>query len=318
MPSLAGRLVLAGIVVGVPGFGLALMASLLGPPAGLGTMLLLILGGLAAGLGLLLFTAGVAVHVFGPAARPERARQNCAGYATVLGCLYLAVVAANLATGLYFAGVYLAGVGGGTQAGGGSMLADLGGQMRSPGGLVAAALTQELAILAVLYLRIVRPGVTTWRDMGLDGRDLPRRLGLGLLLAVGVIVVIGALSYLLSLLGVQQTQERLFAPLREATPLQFASMVGVAALLTGLVEESFFRGYVFRSFYDAKGPAQAYLASALIFAAAHVNPQAFLPLFGAGLLLAFAYRRSGSIVPAMIAHAINNGVGLAILYFGMA
>lgn len=320
--SPAGKVVLLGIVLAVPGFGVAALAYVTGQTVGLGAVLLLlvILGGLAGGVGLVLFTVGVAVYVFGPAGDPERAAQNYASYATVLGCLYLAVVAANIVTGLYFAAAYLGGQAGagGAQGGVTGGVASLAGQVRSLTGLLVAALVQGLAFLGVLYVRIMRPGLITWQSMGLDGRRLGRRLGLGLALAVTVIVVMGAISYLLSLLGIRQTQEQLFVPLRHATPLQFALMLGVAALLTGLVEESFFRGYVFASFYHAKGARQAYLASAFIFAAAHVNWQAFLPLFVTGLILAFAYRRSGSIVPAIIAHAINNGVALAIIYLGVA
>jgi membrane protease YdiL (CAAX protease family) len=72
---------------------------------------------------------------------------------------------------------------------------------------------------------------------------------------------------------------------------------------------------VFRAYLVAKGPVKAYIISALLFAILHLNLPAFIPTFAIGLILAFLYHRSGSLVPSIVAHALNNGFALTALYF---
>jgi membrane protease YdiL (CAAX protease family) len=54
------------------------------------------------------------------------------------------------------------------------------------------------------------------------------------------------------------------------------------------------------------------VGSAAVFAAYHVLPIQMLAVFPFGLVLAFVALRAGSIVPAMIAHLINNIAVIAI------
>ena len=73
-----------------------------------------------------------------------------------------------------------------------------------------------------------------------------------------------------------------------------------------LVEEVVFRGAILRTLLDSFRPAVAIIASALVFAIVHLNwaqmPHAFLM----GLLLGWMYWRTGSIIPGILLHWINN------------
>ncbi len=64
----------------------------------------------------------------------------------------------------------------------------------------------------------------------------------------------------------------------------------------------------------ALGRHTAVLASALFFAAAHVQPVEFLPILILGIVLAYLYEYTGSLVPGMIAHAVNNLAALVLFY----
>lgn len=278
------------------------------------------LGILIGTFGLVPFTAGVVAHVFGPLRHGRNARTNCASYATILGCLYLAVVLAEIATIVYSVGGNFAGNLLGNPLPASHARAPLAAStLSTPNGLIVATLAQEMSLIVVVYLRIVRPIIITWNDMGISSRTIGRHLVLGLFAAAAVLAAIGILETLLSFFGIRQTQAELFRPLRQGTVIQFVLMLLAAGLLTGLAEESFFRGYAFAAIQQTKGLWQAYAASSAIFAAAHLPLwQAFLPLFAAGLILAYAYHKSRSIVPGIVAHAVNNAVGLTVIYFGMA
>jgi membrane protease YdiL (CAAX protease family) len=100
-------------------------------------------------------------------------------------------------------------------------------------------------------------------------------------------------------------------------------MIG-AAVLAPIGEEVLFRGYVFNAIRQsfglrAWGIPLAYGVSALLFAGVHyfeVSQGLFgllVPLFFIGLLLAWAMHYTQSLIPGIIAHAINNGVALIAL-----
>ena len=84
------------------------------------------------------------------------------------------------------------------------------------------------------------------------------------------------------------------------------------ALWTPLVEEIFFRGFVFRALVPRFGLPAATIGSAALFSLFHVLPGVLLPIFVTGILLALLYHRTGSLWPCIAAHAGQNG--LVVLY----
>ena len=59
----------------------------------------------------------------------------------------------------------------------------------------------------------------------------------------------------------------------------------------------------------------AYRATSLLFATLHLNKPAWLPILVLSLIFCYAYQRTGSIVPSMVGHALNNSAAFCILYF---
>lgn len=81
----------------------------------------------------------------------------------------------------------------------------------------------------------------------------------------------------------------------------------VLGVTPGICEELFFRGLVF-SGLRRLGAWPAVLLSALLFGLAHASIYRLLPTFILGVLLGVLRWRSGSVVPGMAMHAINNGL----------
>ena len=74
-----------------------------------------------------------------------------------------------------------------------------------------------------------------------------------------------------------------------------------------IFEELAFRGLLYASLRRRLTPLQAAMISAGIFALAHgYGVIGFLSVFWSGLLWAWIYERTGSVLPGMIAHAANN------------
>ena len=170
--------------------------------------------------------------------------------------------------------------------------------------LVQLAFLLPLALIFVwkrIPLRYLGFGKFEWNTLG---------LGCGLLIASYVFIIIH--NIILMALGVDTQGEailRFFDSLE--SPVWFF-FVGV--ILAPIVEEIFFRGFVFQGFRQRYGWISAMLLSSIVFAAAHLDLVAFLPTFILGCLLAYMFQRSNSIWPGVILHFLVNAFGLCAAY----
>ena len=74
----------------------------------------------------------------------------------------------------------------------------------------------------------------------------------------------------------------------------------------GISEELAFRGLILSGFASRYSAPAAMALSAVLFALMHVDPLHILATFPAGLWLAWLVLRTGSLYPAVVAHALNN------------
>ena len=58
----------------------------------------------------------------------------------------------------------------------------------------------------------------------------------------------------------------------------------------------------------------SYVWLALIFGLVHIEPWFLFGLVGLGLLLAYVYDRTRSLVACIVLHAVHNGVSLALMF----
>jgi membrane protease YdiL (CAAX protease family) len=94
-----------------------------------------------------------------------------------------------------------------------------------------------------------------------------------------------------------------------------ATIAVVAAIVAPVCEEAAFRGFLQRTLARALGPGAAIGLTALLFAVRHLDPVRFPALILLGAIFGWAAWRSGSIWPAVAAHAANNALasGFALL-----
>ena len=88
----------------------------------------------------------------------------------------------------------------------------------------------------------------------------------------------------------------------------------LAIVLVGPVfEELLFRGAIVTALCRYYRPSTAIWLSSLLFAVCHFNPAQMLPAFLVGMLLAWSYCRTRSLVPCMLMHIFNNSLSLYLL-----
>jgi len=83
-------------------------------------------------------------------------------------------------------------------------------------------------------------------------------------------------------------------------------------LLAPIAEEIAFRGAILRSLLGRFSTWTAICLSAFLFALVHMNPAQMPHAFIIGILLGWMYYRTGSILPSMTFHWVNNSVAYII------
>jgi hypothetical protein len=88
------------------------------------------------------------------------------------------------------------------------------------------------------------------------------------------------------------------------------------AVVVPVGEEVFFRGFVYGGLRARWGLTAAALASAVFFAAVHMQVVHALPIFILGLVLALLYERSGGLLTSIVTHSINNVIAALSIWRG--
>ena len=94
----------------------------------------------------------------------------------------------------------------------------------------------------------------------------------------------------------------------------FLLMLLCVGILPAILEEFALRGVVMGLLRKKFGDGAAIVISALLFGLLHGNLQQIPFAFGVGLILGYATIYSGSMVPAMIIHAMNNSISVVLTF----
>jgi membrane protease YdiL (CAAX protease family) len=101
-------------------------------------------------------------------------------------------------------------------------------------------------------------------------------------------------------------------------PTMLGTSIVVFGLLAPLAEELIFRGLLFGWLQSRWNAGVAWIVSSLAFAAAHIDVAHIALVLPLGLLFGWLRWRTGSLVPSLAAHAINNSAAvLAARFFGV-
>jgi membrane protease YdiL (CAAX protease family) len=173
--------------------------------------------------------------------------------------------------------------------------------------IVLLELAYLLPVIVIFALRGIH-----WKILGF-GKFSWSNLAIGCGLMVGGYILIIFHNLLLFGLGVD-TQGEEIVKMFEGLDSPFWFFI-VGAVFAPLVEEIFFRGFLFQGFRARYGWPVGMLLSSAVFAAAHLDLVALIPTFILGNVLAYVYHRSNSVWPGIFLHFSVNAFGLFGAYF---
>jgi membrane protease YdiL (CAAX protease family) len=171
----------------------------------------------------------------------------------------------------------------------------------------AAIAAQSFAFVAAALMMTERLGKPDLRQFGF------RPFGSS---ALGWAVVAMLVYFVLSAIYVAITQ-----PPSDDLPQQLgADQSTTLAIVTGVfvvgvapvVEEFFFRGFLYQSLRTRLGTSGGAIVSGLIFGAIHLKFEYLVPLAILGTALALLFQKTGSLWPCIMVHAANNALAFAV------
>src|SRR4051794_4920996 len=188
-------------------------------------------------------------------------------------------------------------------------------------GVTAVSLILADVVMIAVVIAFARRGTERLTAATLGIRRTAFGPALGWILAIyfGVIALEGLYALLITALGAGGVERQdVGAPGAPSTVTAIATFAAIA-VAAPIGEEIAFRGYLFPALTRWRGPWIAALGTALLFGAAHVlvYPLVFLPalaFFGFGACLLFWF--TGSLLPSICLHAINNAIAAGVLLGG--
>jgi membrane protease YdiL (CAAX protease family) len=168
-------------------------------------------------------------------------------------------------------------------------------------------------VVLIVARRFKRP----LAEIGLTAKNFIQNVATGL---VGYLAIIPALLVLLFVLAAAAKLFSYEPPpqpvvemyLKKSTEPYLLFFTLFVAIVGPAIEEIFFRGFTYKALRARFGIKWALLGSALIFALLHMNLVAFLPILFLGLVLAYLYEKTGSLVPSMTVHMVHNFIMVSL------
>lgn len=178
-------------------------------------------------------------------------------------------------------------------------------------------LVQSIIILLPLLLVVKEKNIKI-RELGFKKVGIKKILGLaalGYFAYFSIMLVILQITSSLNLeipgFGQQESHMEFIGGNNVAATI----VILVITFLAPVIEEVFFRGFVFKAMIGKCPKWIAFVISAAIFAAFHFEFQVFMPLFLLGLILNWMFFKSKSLYPGIAFHIINNVIALSLEYY---
>lgn len=156
-----------------------------------------------------------------------------------------------------------------------------------------------------------------WKELGLLRQNMWKTSLKSFLFYLGFIPILAFLTYIsivfCNILGIVPEPHKLIEILTKEKSIGYILyLMFTAAFFAPMFEEFVFRGLIYQGLKKNVGIIRAVLISSALFSLLHFNAAQFLPVMGLGVLLCFIFEYTGSLVPSIVVHIINNGFFLGL------
>lgn len=177
-------------------------------------------------------------------------------------------------------------------------------------------LTIAIVLMTGLYFIALRPKNLSWKEVGVRSFSTKYWLKIPIWLLVTIILSV-AVVLLTSLLG-NSVDNSKTESLQQNINL-FTILIGIisAGVVSPVYEEIFYRGFIYRWLRVRLGMNWGIVISSLIFTIAHFPTLNAMPVnFINGVVFAWVYEKTGSVIPGMIVHGVFNTIAVLLTVTG--
>lgn len=181
----------------------------------------------------------------------------------------------------------------------------------------ATGFVMAVVFIMSVYLIALRPKRLSWDEVGLRSFPAPY---FKLILAWTFVLIVGSVAIVILmelLLGIGPDNQKSDSLQSQMTLMNFLIAFISAAVISPVYEEILYRGFVYRFLRARSNVAVSLFVSSLIFMLVHIPTYNTLPVnFLSGLIFAWTYEKTGSILPAIIIHSCFNGLAIILTAIG--
>ena len=178
--------------------------------------------------------------------------------------------------------------------------------------IISTGIVDLLALFFVFYfvLKKYKQKITS---LGINFKHFFKKIKLGVAIYIAIIPILVLLVVFLGTLVQRLNYQPPVHPLAniilgEKNILFLIFLFLLGAIIGPIIEEIFFRGFAYPALKKKTGIFFSIIITATFFAALHQNLFAFLPIFFLGVVLAYVYEKSDSLIPSMTIHILHNSL----------
>ena len=175
-----------------------------------------------------------------------------------------------------------------------------------------------LALGFIFYFLFIKFGQHL-NAVGLRIKDFLQNAFLGLLGYMAFLPVLVAVVFISYYMGnyfnIEPQSQPLFDLFMEEQRVFVLIILTLFVVAIGpIIEEIFFRGFLYSAFKKRFSAFSGMLLTSLIFAGLHMNALGFLPILALAFVLVYMFEKTGSLVPSIIIHCAHNGMIVILLF----
>lgn len=173
-------------------------------------------------------------------------------------------------------------------------------------------LIMSIIFMGALYFIVLKSNRQSWKTVGVQS-FAPKHWKPIIVWTIVLIVVSVVLVIIMSEFGVGTDNSKTDSLQAQLTLLNFFIGFISAAVISPIYEEIFYRGFLYRFFSSRFGIGAGMLLSASIFTLVHIPTFNTLPVnFVSGLIFAWIYEKTGSVLPCILMHGLFNGIAIIL------
>jgi len=186
--------------------------------------------------------------------------------------------------------------------------------------LVFGSFIADIAGVAAVFNFVIRRGGQSITSIGLSRDNFLINVRYGTLAYLGLVPILAAVmftaAFLFKRFNIPVEPQPILYIIRDEKNIVSLVVIGLFTSLLGpVMEEVFFRGFAYGYLRKKLGVSWGIILSAAFFAFVHGNLASFFPILSLGLVLAYVYEKTGSLVASSAVHIIHNSISLFFLIF---